>query len=112
MLDKGLLMIISDDKDGLSIWTMQVSCEIAGILFTMILEGILGRRQCLILYATMIMVVAMLVDMMEKSPKTLMDYDMKYSMLKTCRLIICFFFGPVKSLIILFTLSVYPTSMR
>ena len=112
MLEKGLFMILSDDQDGLSMWTMQVSCEIAGILATMVLEGILGRRQCLILYCTMIMIVAMLVDMMEKSPKRLMDYDAKLMMLKACRLIISFFFGPIKSLIILFTLSVYPTSMR
>ena len=112
MLDKGLLRGISDDKDGLYIWTIQISCEIAGILVTIVLEGILGRRQCLILYATMIMIVGLYVDMMERSPKTLMTYPVKFDIEKICRYIICFFFGPIKSLIIMFTLSVYPTSMR
>ena len=107
-----MLRGISDDSDGLSIWAMQVSFEIAGILVTMILEGFLGRRQCLIVYSTMIMVVALLVDMIEKSPQKLISYHEKYEIEKIGRAIICFFFGPIKSLIILFTLSVYPTSMR
>ena len=112
MLDKGLLSGVSDDEFGIPIWCAQVGLEIAGILFTMILEGILGRRQCLILYATMIFLVSIFVDMAEKSPMSMMSYKSKDDMEKISRCIIFFFFGPIKSLIILFTLSVYPTSMR
>ena len=112
MLDKGLLSGVSDDVLGIPIWCGQVGLEIAGILFTMVLEGVLGRRQCLILYATLIFVVAVFVDMAEKSPMSMMSYTSKDLMEKISRCIIFFFFGPIKSLIILFTLSVYPTSMR
>ena len=110
MLDKGISRGVSDDLKGIRIWAPQVACEIAGILFTMILEGILGRRQCLIGYATIIFLIALFVQIMETSP--MISYGMKYLIEKICRDIICFFFGPIKSLVILFTLSVYPTSMR
>ena len=112
MLDKGMIRGVSDDSTGIGIWEIQIVCEIAGVLFTVVLEGLLGRRQCFISYATIIFIVSMLCSMMEGAPNKLVNFDTKYQMEKIGRDVICFFFGPIKSLLILFTLSVYPTSMR
>ena len=112
MLDKGMIRGVSDDTKGIGIWEIQIACEIAGVLFTVVLEGLLGRRQCFISYAIIIFIVSMFCSMMEGAPSELIGYPTLYEVEKIGRDVICFFFGPIKSLLILFTLSVYPTSMR
>ena len=113
MLDKALVMGVAETRDPKPwTWCTQILCEIVGIILTMFVEGILGRRQCLITYASIILVIGVVLQMMEKSPSLLISYETKYSVEKVCRDVICLFFGPMKSLLILFTLSVYPTSMR
>ena len=90
----------------------QVVMGLAGILLTMTIEGILGRRNCLVIYSTLISMAAMFCDLLQRANVNVLTDIEKYENVNIIQHFIRFFADPVNSLVYLMTLSVYPYSLR
>ena len=86
----------------------QVVMGLAGILLTMTIEGILGRRNCLVIYSTLISMAAMFCDLLQRANVNVLTDIEKYENVNIIQHFIRFFADPVNSLVYLMTLSVYP----
>ena len=85
---------------------------VAGILFTMVIEGIIGRRNCLLIYTTLIFFIAMVTDLVQDANSKVLSDKLKEQNVTSINYIIRFLSQPLKSLIYLMTLSIYPSALR
>ena len=85
---------------------------VAGLLFTMVIEGILGRRNCLMIYMSLIFIIGIFSDLMQKANSSVLTDLQKETNTIFLRHVTKFFSEPIISLIYLMTLTIYPGALR
>ena len=85
---------------------------VAGLLFTMVIEGILGRRNCLMIYMSLIFIIGIFSDLMQKANSSVLTDLQKETNTIFLRHVMQFFSEPIISLIYLMTLTIYPGALR
>ena len=85
---------------------------VAGLLFTMVVEGILGRRNCLMIYMSLIFIIGIFSDLMQKANSSVLTDLQKETNTIFLRHVMQFFSEPIISLIYLMTLTIYPGALR
>ena len=85
---------------------------VAGLLFTMVVEGILGRRNCLMIYMSLIFIIGIFSDLMQKANSSVLTDLQKETNTIFLRHVTKFFSEPIISLIYLMTLTIYPGALR
>ena len=78
----------------------------------MVIEGIIGRRNCLLIYTTLLFLVAVVTDLVQDANSKVLSDKLKEQNVTSINYIIRFLSQPLKSLIYLMTLSIYPSALR
>ena len=98
-------------KSGIDKW-QEFIVGVGGILFTMGIEGFLGRRNCLMIFMLLLAVIALVTDIMQKANSAVLNDKQKNTNVFFIKLVQTFIFEPINSLIYLMTLSIYPSALR
>ena len=90
----------------------QANAAVFGILFTMLIEGHLGRRNCLWFYTTLMFWIYLCTEVVMKAHRGVVSDCSKEDFLWKINLIMEFMISAVWALVSILTLTVYPASIR
>ena len=86
--------------------------EIGGVLLTMFLEGIIGRRRCYLLYMSLVATLLLFSRVLDEAHENVVPYYWKNEIERFTEHFLSFFGSGIQALLIWYTLCVFPASKR